>query len=72
MDEELEVKKLDGRWLVMAPLDRQIYIVGTRKTPMGIEKMEVVPVMVPEERFVKMLESLKEALFKKKAEEVTG
>jgi len=70
MDEELEVKKLDSRWLIMAPLGRQIYIVGTRKTPMGIEKTEVIPVMVPEERFVKILESLKEALFKKKAEEL--
>ena len=70
MDEELEVRKLDSKWLIMAPLDRQIYIVGTRKTPMGIEKTEVIPVMVPEERFVKILESLKEALFKKKAEEL--
>jgi len=70
MDEELEVKKLDSKWLIMAPLDRQIYIVGTRKTPMGIEKTEVIPVMVPEERFIKMLEHLKEALFKKKKEEL--
>lgn len=69
MEDELEVKQLDGRFVIVAPLDRQIFIVGKRMTPFG-ERTEITPVTLPEERFTKMIETLKEALGKKKVEEV--
>jgi hypothetical protein len=67
MAEELEVERVDG-FIVSFPATKTTFYIHRTKTPLGVEKEEITPITLPEEKIKGFIEAIKGVLPKKKEE----